>query len=181
MSKSIFVLTGSPRAGGNTDMLADAFCEGARKSGNQIVRIDAGREGIGGCVGCGGCFSTGSPCVAHDNFDKVANALMSCDSIAIITPIYWFTFPTGLKGAIDRMYCFYHSGTEMKVKNSFLTVVGGAPDVDWYDPMVKTYQNIAMAAGWQDLGHIVVPGCNDYGSVAQTPALDGMKRIGEAF
>ena len=38
MAKNILVLTGSPRKGGNTDQLADAFIAAARRSGHTVTK-----------------------------------------------------------------------------------------------------------------------------------------------
>ena len=35
MSKKVLILSGSPRKGGNSDLLCDEFLKGARESGNQ--------------------------------------------------------------------------------------------------------------------------------------------------
>ena len=51
--KTILVLTGSPRKGGNSDMMAEAFIEGARSMGHEILRFDAGRNTVNGCRACG--------------------------------------------------------------------------------------------------------------------------------
>ncbi|MDR0396474.1 MAG: NAD(P)H-dependent oxidoreductase, partial [Oscillospiraceae bacterium] len=37
MAKNIVILSGSPRKGGNTDTLVDAFIEGAKASGKDIT------------------------------------------------------------------------------------------------------------------------------------------------
>lgn len=34
MNKRILILTGSPRRGGNSDLMADAFAKGASEAGN---------------------------------------------------------------------------------------------------------------------------------------------------
>ena len=44
MSKTILVLTGSARVGGNSDQLADAFIRGVLASGKNVLRFDAGRK-----------------------------------------------------------------------------------------------------------------------------------------
>jgi multimeric flavodoxin WrbA len=36
MKKNILVLTDSPRIGGNSDLLADAFIKGANKAGHEV-------------------------------------------------------------------------------------------------------------------------------------------------
>ena len=52
MSCKVLVVTGSPRVGGNSDTLAEAFIEGAKSAGCEVRRIDAGRAKIAGCLGC---------------------------------------------------------------------------------------------------------------------------------
>lgn len=47
MSK-IVVLTGSPRKKGNSNSLADSFCNEARLAGHKITRFDTTRLKIGG-------------------------------------------------------------------------------------------------------------------------------------
>ena len=39
MGKKIVVLTGSPRAGGNTDRMADAFISGAMAAGHEVTKF----------------------------------------------------------------------------------------------------------------------------------------------
>jgi hypothetical protein len=38
MAKSILILTGSPRKGGNSDLLADTFIAGAQQTGHTTVK-----------------------------------------------------------------------------------------------------------------------------------------------
>lgn len=39
MSKNILILSGSPRKGGNSDLLCDEFMRGAIESGNQVEKV----------------------------------------------------------------------------------------------------------------------------------------------
>ena len=181
MAKTILVLTGSPRKGGNSDQLADAFIRGAQGAGNSVLRFDAGRKQIGGCVGCGHCFSGATPCVSPDDFTEFAGYLQQADAIAIFTPLYWFNWPAGLKSAIDKMFSFYCSGTKTRVKESILVVCGEADQMDVYDPLIKTYEKTAETIGWEDKGHIVVPAVGEPGAVQNTPAIEGMVKIGTYY
>ena len=181
MAKTILVLTGSPRKGGNSDQLAEAFIRGAQGAGNSVLRFDAGRKQIGGCVGCGHCFSGATPCVSPDDFTEFAGYLQQADAIAIFTPLYWFNWPAGLKSAIDKMFSFYCSGTKTRVKESILVVCGEANEMEVFDPMVKTYEKTAELMHWENKGHIVVPSVYEAGAVQNTPAIPGMEKIGRYF
>ena len=47
MKKNVLVITGSPRAGGNSDLLADAFIEGAQSAGHTVTKWKAAEKNIG--------------------------------------------------------------------------------------------------------------------------------------
>lgn len=181
MAKTILVVTGSPRQGGNSDQLAEAFIRGAAGAGNQILRFDAGRKQISGCLGCQHCAKGNGACAAPDDYAEYAAYLAMADAIAIFTPLYWFTWPAGLKAAIDKMFAFYCSGTRTRVKESLMVVCGESEQMDTYDPIVQTYQKTAELMHWEDKGHIVVPGVYEAGAVQNTPAIAGMEKLGSYY
>ena len=180
MNKKILVLTGSPRTGGNSDQLADAFIRGVLSAGNQVLRFDAGRANIGPCIGCHACAGSGL-CAVTDDFAQFADYLNQADAIAIFTPLYWFSWPAGIKAAIDKCFCFYCSGKQTRVKESIFVVCGEADTMDTYDPIVKVYEKTAELMHWEDKGHIVVPKVGEPGEVQNTPAIPGMEKIGRYF
>ena len=47
MSKNILILSGSPRKGGNSDILCDRFMEGARESGHRAEKVFLRDRNIG--------------------------------------------------------------------------------------------------------------------------------------
>lgn len=51
----IVVLNGSPRKGGNTEIMAQAFAEAARKNQNEVSVLDVASMNICGCLGCKYC------------------------------------------------------------------------------------------------------------------------------
>ena len=46
----IVVLNGSPRKGGNTEIMTQAFTKGAEKKGHEVVNLPVGTMKIRGCV-----------------------------------------------------------------------------------------------------------------------------------
>ena len=55
----ILALAGSPRKGGNTDLLADALLSGARSAGAEVEKVYLNDLNIRGCQACYGCRKTG--------------------------------------------------------------------------------------------------------------------------
>lgn len=181
MNKTVLVLTGSPRVGGNSDQLAEAFIRGALNAGNHILRFDAGRKQIGPCIGCQHCFTGPGPCAAPDDFAEFAGYLQQADAVAIFTPLYWFTWPAGLKAAIDKMFSFYCAEKQTRVRESIMVVCGESHEMGDYDAIVKVYEKTAELMHWENKGHIVVPGVFEPGAVQSTPAVAGMEKIGTYF
>lgn len=52
---NIIVLSGSPRKGGNTDLLVDAFVKAAEKNNNVEV-VSVADYKVNPCIGCNSCF-----------------------------------------------------------------------------------------------------------------------------
>ncbi|HEY3424690.1 MAG TPA: flavodoxin family protein [Negativicutes bacterium] len=173
MSKNILVLTGSPRKGGNTDKLADAFIAGARQAGHTTVTFTTADKHIKGCIDCQTCFSKGSACSVPDDFANLAPLLEQADIVVFATPLYWFTFSVQLKAAIDKFYSFVIGKRPLKVKESMLLVCGGGTDSNTYDGIVKSYKLIADFLNWKDSGIVIVPGLHDKDDILKT---DGLKR-----
>lgn len=52
MSKKVLILYGSPRKGGNSDLLCDEFARGAVESGHEVEKIYVRDQKIGYCRAC---------------------------------------------------------------------------------------------------------------------------------
>ena len=178
MKKNILVLTSSPRIGGNTDMLADAFINGAESEGNKVVKFDAARKQISGCKACDKCFSNGSACVFNDDFNQLAMHMEAADTLVIITPMYWFTFPSQIKAAIDKFYAFHVAKRECSIKNAAMIVCAETDDEDEFEGIVSTYKLIAGYEKWNNLGVLLVPNVSGKGDVEHTEGLAKAREFG---
>ena len=116
MSKKIVVLTGSARTNGNSAAMAEAFIAAARAKGHTVIRHDAALMNIGGCHGCETCYSTGKPCTFDDDFNSIAEDLLSADGIVFSMPLYWYSMPGQIKNVIDKMFSFVIGGKNFKGK-----------------------------------------------------------------
>lgn len=59
MVKKIVVLSGSPRKGGNSDLLCDQFIRGATEAGHQMEKIFVCDMNIHYCTACDACQGNG--------------------------------------------------------------------------------------------------------------------------
>ncbi|MDU4961980.1 MAG: flavodoxin family protein [Sporomusaceae bacterium] len=166
MNKNILVLTGSPRAGGNSDLLADAFIRGAAAAGHEVVKYETGRKNISGCRACDTCFSRGKPCSFDDDFNEIAPLLEAADVIVLATPLYWFSFSAQIKAVIDKLYSFIVGGKELNIKESLLLVCGGETEAAVFEGIAASYAQIAAYQKWLDRGQLLVPGVLNKGDVA---------------
>lgn len=92
---------GSPRKGGNTDVLLDKVLEGARSAGAEVTSIYARDLKIAGCRECGGCDRTGK-CVVKDDMQTVYPLLLAADVVFLASPIFFYGMSAQVKALIDR-------------------------------------------------------------------------------
>jgi multimeric flavodoxin WrbA len=178
MKKNILVLTGSPRRKGNSDMLADAFIEGAKEAGHQVTKIETARKKISGCIACNTCFSKGKACSIDNNFNEIAPSIEQADMLVLCTPLYWFSFSTQIKAAIDKLYSFMVGGKPLKIKESLLLVCAETDNMEDFDGIKRSYELIVNYMKWQDKGQLLIPNINKVGDIFHTDALETAKELG---
>lgn len=181
MGKRVLVLTGSPRENGNSEMLADAFIEGVGEAGHEAVKRRAARLSIKGCTACNACYSKGRPCVFDDDFNALAAVLEQSDGIALVTPLYWYTFSSQIKLAIDKFHYVSCAKREWRIRECGLIVCGADKAARSYEGIQQTFDSIAAYAKWTKKGVVVVPGVLEKGAVAGTDGLDLARAFGKAF
>jgi multimeric flavodoxin WrbA len=98
---------GSPRQGGNSDLLLDKALEGARSAGAETISLYARDLKMNGCIECGGCDDTGQ-CVVDDDMQKVYPLLQEADLIFISSPMFFYSFPAQVKALIDRCQAMWN-------------------------------------------------------------------------
>lgn len=178
MKKNILVLTGSPRKGGNSDLMAEAFIEGVMKAGHEVMKFETAAKNINGCRACNTCFSKGVACSFQDDFNELVPLLEIADLIVFATPLYWYSFPTQIKAAIDKLYSFIIGQRPLKIKECVLLACGEEEDKKVFDGIIKSYELTALNRKWNDRGQLIVPGVNNKGDIRNTNALEKAKKLG---
>ena len=101
MHKKVLIISTSPRRGGNSDSLADAFAQGAREAGHAVEQISLSDKTIGFCKGCLVCQKT-QRCVIRDDADSIAQNMLTADVLVFSTPIYYYGMCGQMKTMLDR-------------------------------------------------------------------------------
>lgn len=99
--KTVLIISTSPRKGGNSEILADAFAKGAREAGHQVEKICLYDKSISFCKGCLVCQKT-QRCVIRDDADVIARKMKNSDVLVFATPIYYYEMCGQMKTMLDR-------------------------------------------------------------------------------
>ena len=77
-------ISGSPRAGGNTDILLDRFLSGAHKEGAQTEKIFLRDYCIQPCVGCEQCRLHKTCAKFHDGMQLLYHKLLESKGLILV-------------------------------------------------------------------------------------------------
>lgn len=179
MSK-VVVLEGSPKKGGNTDLMAEAFAHAAEAAGHDVQIIPVGRMHIDGCKGCGSCYKAGKPCVFgdKDDWNGIAPDILAADAIVFATPVYWYGWTSQAKATLDRMFCFMPKGRAFAGKKCvFFSAAADGDDV--FDAPRTVFERSATLLGWDIIGEVCAANCGEHGKVRETDCLEQAAALAE--
>lgn len=174
---NIFVVSGSPRKGGNTDIMAQAFAQGARSKGHQVTVQSLSGLKIAPCLGCQYCFAHQGQCVQKDDMAGLLEQVDQADMLVFASPVYWFDLTAQLKCFIDRLYArgkvgFRHTKTALLLDS-------GAPGV--YEAAIAQYRAMGAYLHWQDMGIVTIPDMKQKGDMAESPLLEQARALGASL
>lgn len=164
----IAVVTGSPRRGGNSFAMTEAFISEAEKLGHSVQRFDAAMLKIGGCHACETCYKTGKACSFDDDFNTIAPALLESDGIVFTMPVYWYSIPAQIKGVIDRLFSFCVAGKDIAGKACALIACCEEGDMSVLDGVRVPIERSAALLKWNMVGEVLVPGVLNVGDIEKT-------------
>jgi multimeric flavodoxin WrbA len=102
----IIAFLGSPRKGGNTDLLLQETLRGVGTDSHDVKVFNLNLLRIRPCQNCGGCEETGQ-CVVEDDMVKIFRAIREADRIILASPIFFFSLSAQSKIMIDRCQSFW--------------------------------------------------------------------------
>ncbi len=97
---------GSPRIGGNTDILLHEALKPITAAGHEVVQYNLNVMNIKPCQDCGGCTKTGV-CVVNDAMTEIYETIRTFDRFIIASPIFFYSLSAQTKAMIDRCQAFW--------------------------------------------------------------------------
>lgn len=172
---NIVVISGSPRKGGNTEIMAETFAKGAKESGHEVTIKTLSTLKVAPCTACGYCFTSGGVCAQKDDMSEILEVIDKADMLVFASPVYWFDISAQLKCAIDRMYARGKIGFHHKYVALLLN--SGSPGV--YDAAIAQYKATNSYLKWEDKGIITISGMEKKGSMNNSEKLKEVFEFGK--
>ena len=171
----ILIISGSPRKGGNTELLAEAFAKGAAE--HHHVEIVSVRDyKVNPCLGCNACFKTNGICAQKDDMSPIYEKMNQADMLVIASPVYFYGISAQLKAVIDR----FHNPIRdtFHIKKMALLLVGAATLPELFDAILAEYNLCLNFFNIEDAGKVLVRGVKDKGDINNTNALNEAYKLG---
>lgn len=167
----IIAFLGSPRAGGNTDILAERVLNGAREAGLETESIALRKLSIGECMGCEKCWTKGKPCVLADDMGAIYEAISASDILLFATPVYWYAPTAIMKAFIDRLVPLNRPQGRPLVKGKGAVLVTAYEEEGpaAAEPLIRMFELSLDYLELELLERVVVDGVGPKGAVLEKP------------
>lgn len=186
----ILAFNGSPRKGGNTDVLLAAVARGAAAAGGEVVSHRLNAMKFRPCQSCGGCEKAGE-CVLQDDLSPLYAEILAVRRIIIASPIYFYGVTAQAKAFIDRMQAFWSRRRLLEAKGEwrddpgrrglFLSVAATRGQKLFDGAMLEVRYGLD-AMGFAYSGDLLVPGVDRKGEMAlKKEILARAEELGRSF
>ena len=174
-------IAGSPRRGGNTDLLLAEVMKGAASKGAEVRTIIINDLEISPCQHCDACFEAGV-CKIKDDMQMVYDELEKADRIVLASPVQFMGVSAQAKVMIDRCQALWARkyilkkpplGDKRERKGLFIAV-GGMKLANLFEP------SLAIVKAWFKVldidygGDLLFPGVDEKGAIQEHP--DALKQ-----
>ena len=174
---NILILSGSPRKGGNTELLVEAFQKGAAEH-HHVEVVSVRDNKVNPCLGCNACFnSKDNTCVQKDDMAQIYEKMAMADILVIASPVYFYSISAQLKTIIDRLHNPIRDS--FNIQKMALLLVGAASLPELFDAILAEYNLCLNYFHIKDAGKVLVRGVANKGDILNTNALDEAYELGK--
>ncbi len=170
-------ILGSPRKGGNTELLLEEALKGAEAEGAEVERLRLTDYNIIPCKECLACFKDGN-CIILDDMAKIYPKLLEADIIVLASPIFFYGVTAWAKGFIDRCQALWARkyqlkdpsfGKEGRKRKGFFISVGGTKGQKTFEGAILTAKYFFDVLNAEYAGELVLREVDAKGDVLKHP------------
>jgi multimeric flavodoxin WrbA len=168
---------GSPRKGGNTELLLEEALKGAEAEGAEVDRLHLIEYDIIPCKECLACYKDGN-CIILDDMAKIYPRLLEADIIVLASPIFFYGVTAWAKALIDRCQALWSRkyqlkdpslGKEGKKRKGFFISVGGTKGQKVFEGAILTAKYFFDVLNADYVGELVVREVDVKGDILKHP------------
>jgi multimeric flavodoxin WrbA len=170
----VLALLGSPRKGGNSEVLMEAVARGMHEAGGRVETVRLCDLKINPCISCGGCDKTGE-CVVLDDMAALYPKILAAKRIVIASPIFFYNITAQAKAMVDRCQALWNRKRLLREKGEwrqdpeqkgFLVSVAATRGERVFDGAVLCAKYAYDAMGFLYGGDYLVTGIDRRGDMA---------------
>jgi len=169
-------IAGSPRRGGNTDLLLAEVMRGDASKEAEIKTIILNNLKIAPCQHCDACLKKGK-CKLQDDMQMVYRELEQADRIVLASPIQFMGVTAQMKTMIDRCQALWARkyvlgvpplGDRRERKGVFISV-GGRKIANLFEPALVMIKSLFTVLDVTYAGDLLFHSVDDKGAIAKHP------------
>ena len=172
----VFGIAGSPRRGGNTDLLLAEAMRGAASQGAEVKTIVLSELRIAPCDHCDACLVKGK-CKIQDDMQMVYREMEEADRIILASPIHFMGLSAHLKIMIDRCQALWARKYVLKTpplgegpeKKGFFIAVGGRKSANNFEPALAEIKTLFRIINVSYAGELLFSGIDEKGAIIRHP------------
>jgi multimeric flavodoxin WrbA len=175
-------IAGSPRRGGNTDLLLAEVMKGAASKGAETKTIVLNKLKLTPCQHCDACFEAGQ-CRVKDDMQMVYKELEKADRIVLASPVHFMGVTAQTKAMIDRCQALWARKYVLKKpplgdireRKGLFIAVGGMKLASLFEPSLATVKALFKVLDIEYAGDLLFPGVDEKGAIKNHP--DALRQV----
>lgn len=186
MKKKLLAIAGSPRRGGNTDLLLEEVIMASHQAGVDTMLLRVSEMKLLPCNACGACWESGE-CVQQDDMQTVYTHLLDSHYIVIASPLYFMGVSAQLKALIDRCQALWARryilkkelrNDRIRPRGLFISIAALNKGDKIFAGSIQTVKALFHVLGVEYKGEILCHGLEKKGAVREHPEL--LKKVRQA-
>ncbi|MCS7199547.1 MAG: flavodoxin family protein [Caldimicrobium sp.] len=181
----VLAIHGSPREGGNTEILLNSFLEGVREAKGEVERVSLYKLKFSPCIECGECDHLGE-CVLKDDMEGLYRSYLEADLLVVATPIFFYCHTSYVQAFFERFQAFWARKYRLglphpkgKTPKGLLLSLGATKGKRLFEGLIRTFKFV-MDAGWGVyVGGLFFRGIDKKGEILEhTDILNRANKLG---